>query len=204
MNEVRTSEEKIKIAAKQIFLKKGFARCTTREIASESGVNLALVNYYFKSKELLFQIVFQSMMEEFMNGMIEVFGTTISLKEKLKILIEREFEFYSTNPDLPGFILNEIGKNSVLADQNKQAFISIQNSGIFEEALREQAKGKMRKLDMFELTLLIMSNCQFPFVSRPLMSTLMDLDELTLKNKLMEYRNVVSEMLMNYIFLHEK
>ena len=86
MNEVRTSEEKIKIAAKQIFLKKGFARCTTREIASESGVNLALVNYYFKSKELLFQIVFQSMMEEFMNGMIEVFGTTISLKEKLKIL----------------------------------------------------------------------------------------------------------------------
>ena len=139
-----------------------------------------------------------------MNGMIEVFGRAIPLREKLAILIEREFEFYSKNPELPGFILNEIGKNELLATQNKQAFLSVQKSGIFEQALHEQQAGNMRKLDMFELTQLIMSNCQFPFISRPLMSTLLDISEKDLHHKINAYQSVVSEMLMNYIFLNEK
>ena len=52
-----STEIKIKEAATRVFVAKGFNGCTSREIAKESGMNVALVNYYFKSKGQLFEIV---------------------------------------------------------------------------------------------------------------------------------------------------
>ena len=45
------TEAKIKTAARNVFHKKGFAGTRTRDIAKEANMNLALLNYYFKSKE---------------------------------------------------------------------------------------------------------------------------------------------------------
>ena len=52
-----TTEEKIIRAADKIFTQKGYAATRTREIAEEAGTNLALLNYYFGSKEKLFRNV---------------------------------------------------------------------------------------------------------------------------------------------------
>ena len=49
-----STEAKIKEAAKRVFTNKGFSGCSSREIANEAGMNVALVNYYFTSKEQLF------------------------------------------------------------------------------------------------------------------------------------------------------
>ena len=54
MCKTSSTEEKIKEAAKRVFLGKGFSGCTSREIAKEAGMNVALVNYYFRSKNQLF------------------------------------------------------------------------------------------------------------------------------------------------------
>ena len=167
-------------------------------------MNVALVNYYFRSKQQLFQVVFNAIMEEFLTGMIEVFSADISLEKKLSILIDREFEFYAQNPELPGFVLNEIGKNPTLADQNRAAFKRMEQTGVFQEAIDAQLSGKMRKLDMFDLTMLIMSNCQFPFISKSIMSSIMDIETEILNEKIMNYKHVVSSMLLNYIFKNEK
>lgn len=201
MNNTESTELKIKSAAKDVFLKKGFKGCTTREIAKKAGMNVALVNYYFRSKEQLFQVVFNTVMEEFLTGMVEVFSAKIALKEKVEILIDREFEFYSKNPELPGFVLNEIGKNPSFADENKNAFNRIQETGIFQEAIEAQKAGIMRELDMFDLTMLIMSNCQFPFISKNLMSSLMELSPDELHTKTISYKSIVSSMLLSYIFI---
>ena len=60
-----STEEKMKAAAKLVFIAKGFSGCTSREIAKEAGMNVALVNYYFRSKNKLFQLIFQTVMDEF-------------------------------------------------------------------------------------------------------------------------------------------
>ncbi len=52
-----STEEKIKEAARRVFTQKGYAATRTRDIAEESGLNLALINYYFRSKEKLFDII---------------------------------------------------------------------------------------------------------------------------------------------------
>ena len=51
------TEDKILKAANKVFTQKGFAATRTRDIAAEAGINLALLNYYFRSKKKLFDIV---------------------------------------------------------------------------------------------------------------------------------------------------
>ena len=53
----QTTEEKILEAASEVFTEKGFAGTRTRDIAEKAGINLALLNYYFRSKEKLFEQV---------------------------------------------------------------------------------------------------------------------------------------------------
>jgi AcrR family transcriptional regulator len=50
-----TTEERIKQAAVKVFQAKGYGAARTRDIAEEAGINLALLNYYFRSKERLFE-----------------------------------------------------------------------------------------------------------------------------------------------------
>ena len=52
-----STEEKFKEAARIVFTKKGYAATKTRDIAEQAGLNLALLNYYFRSKEKLFEII---------------------------------------------------------------------------------------------------------------------------------------------------
>ncbi len=45
--------------ALKLFCQKGFDGTSVRDIASEADVNLAMINYYFGSKEKLFQNVIE-------------------------------------------------------------------------------------------------------------------------------------------------
>ena len=74
MSQDLSTELKIKEAAKRVFMAKGFDGCSTREIAKEAGMNVALVNYYFRSKGQLFKLIFQAALEDFMLAMIDVFS----------------------------------------------------------------------------------------------------------------------------------
>ena len=105
-----STEVKIKEVAKRIFISKGFNGCTSREIAKEAGMNVALVNYYFKSKGHLFELVISSVLKDFTISLIDVFKSNMSLVNKVKILIEKEYEFLNNHPEIPNFIINELGK----------------------------------------------------------------------------------------------
>ena len=59
-----STENKIKEAARKIFTQKGYAATRTRDIAEEAGINLALLNYYFRSKKKLFDIVMLERVDE--------------------------------------------------------------------------------------------------------------------------------------------
>ena len=69
-----STEEKIKIAARHVFHIKGYAGTRTRDIAEEAGINLALLNYYFRSKEKLFEIVMMETLRDFLQSLTSVFN----------------------------------------------------------------------------------------------------------------------------------
>ncbi len=109
MERDHTTEAKIKDAARRVFISKGFNGCTSREIAKEAGMNVALVNYHFQSKGHLFDLVVSSVMEDFTLSMIDIFHTNMPLINKARIFIDKEYEFLSKYPEIPNFIVNELG-----------------------------------------------------------------------------------------------
>jgi len=195
-----STETKIKEAAIRIFTAKGFNGCTSREIAQEAGINVALLNYYFKSKGQLFDIVIASVLNDFTFSLIDVLKSNMSLINKARILIEKEYDFLSKHPEIPSFIINELGKK----DKNYFECLDIADeflqTKIFQEVIEAQASGEMRKVDLVSLMLLIMSNCHFPFMAKPMIKTIHSLEDDQYNEHLMVHKQYVTEMLINYLF----
>lgn len=197
----QTTEEKIKEAAKRVFMAKGFAGCSSREIAKEAGMNVALVNYYFRSKSQLFQLIFKAAMEDFLTSMIGVFEQDMELETKLRIFIEREYEFLAKHPELPGFVIGEMAHPELCSfDEDRVIFDKILQTGVYQQAQEAQEAGLMRKIDLVSITLLIMANCQFPFMARPLIKGLHQLTDEAFDQQLLLHKQYVTEMMITYLF----
>jgi len=81
---VLNTEERIKEAARRVFMKKGFKGTTSRDIAKEAGLNVALTNYYFRKKEMLFKIIFMETAHEFLDDTVNILNTPIVSLQKLE------------------------------------------------------------------------------------------------------------------------
>ncbi len=199
-----TTEDKIKEAAKQVFIAKGFSGCTSREIAKAAGMNVALVNYYFRSKSALFKIIFEAAMGDFLLSMLDVFNTSLPLEDKLRNYLDREYAFLTKYPEIPSFIINEMGRKEGVHIDNTAVFQCIEHTGIFEECLMEQKAGRMREIDITSITLLMMSNCQFPFMGAAVIKQVHALSDEQYEKQLVQHKQIVTDMLIGYLFPESK
>jgi AcrR family transcriptional regulator len=85
------SEKQIQIidAAEKLFSDRGFDGTSVRDIAEKAGINIAMISYYFGSKEKLMQAIFEQRTSQ-MTERIEVLlkDEKLSPFEKIDILIE--------------------------------------------------------------------------------------------------------------------
>ena len=114
MNEQeQTTEEKILEAASEVFTEKGFAGTRTRDIAEKAGINLALLNYYFRSKEKLFEQVMKAKILLFFGQILPIItNEKTTLEEKIDLATEKYIDILSKNPNLPIFVISEIQKKN--------------------------------------------------------------------------------------------
>ncbi|MBX2907536.1 MAG: TetR/AcrR family transcriptional regulator [Taibaiella sp.] len=107
-----STEAKIKEAARRVFTEKGYAATRTRDIAEASGYNLALINYYFRSKEKLFDLIMLEELQLFIHSIAQIADNReTSLIEKVELLASHYIEMLIANPGLPLFIMNEINRD---------------------------------------------------------------------------------------------
>ena len=161
-----STEEKIKAAARIVFTKKGFAATRTRDIAEEAGINLALLNYYFRSKEKLFELVMMEKMATFFGTITPILGNSaLTLEEKISLLAENYTLALTENPDLPLFILSEIRMNP---DQfvNRLPF-----NKIFESHFIKQLQERRPDLQPVHFLMNLLGLTVFPFIVRPVLIT---------------------------------
>ncbi len=200
MERDHTTEAKIKDAARRVFISKGFNGCTSREIAKEAGMNVALVNYHFQSKGNLFDLVVSSVMEDFTLSMIDIFHTNMPLINKARIFIDKEYEFLSKYPEIPNFIVNELGKKDKSFFECLDIKDKLFETKIFDQIEEAQKNGEMRKIDIVSIMLLMMSNCHFPFIAKPMVQTINSLTEEQYKSQLIIHKQYVTEMIIGYLF----
>ena len=104
-------EKAILDAAEQVFLDKGYAASRTTEIAKMAGVTHAMLHYYYRTKENLFNKVFDEKIQLLNNSFSLVFRKDLPFLEKVKLAVETHFDFLSANPKLPSFLLREVITN---------------------------------------------------------------------------------------------
>src|ERR1700742_848899 len=89
-----STEEKIKEAARKLFTQKGFAATRTRDIAEEAGINLALLNYYFRSKQKLFDLVMMENFRQFLQGMtVNFLDETLTMEQRVARIVSDYIDF---------------------------------------------------------------------------------------------------------------
>ena len=79
-----TTEATILNAAKSIFQRKGMDGARMQEIANEAGINKALLHYYYRSKQLLFEAVFKNAFKLLAPQLKKVLNSDDSLNDKIK------------------------------------------------------------------------------------------------------------------------
>lgn len=168
-NDIST-EEKIKEAARKLFMQKGFTATKTRDIAQEAGLNLALLNYYYRSKEMLFNIIIMESMGEFFSKMAQaVNNKSTTLEGKFQKLTHEYISMIQQNPDLPLFILNEVSnpKSTFFDKVNKQ--VAPISSHLKAQMDEHMAHGKMDNVPHLHIIANCISLIIFPFIGAPIL-----------------------------------
>ena len=174
----QTTEEKIIEAAHKVFAQKGYAAARNRDIAEEAGLNTALVNYYFRSKQNLFEIVMQNNLTTFFSVMPPILNNTnTTLFEKIEELVDKYINLLLENPDLPLFVFNEI-KVGAEEFKVKLNIDSLVRDSLFMQQYDEISENK----DSTQFFISLLGMILFPFVSRPIFYT----NETEFKNQMNE------------------
>lgn len=162
-----STEEKIIAAARKLFTQKGFSATKTRDIAEEAGINLALLNYYFRSKQNLFQIIIEEKFNQLFGVINPILSNNeISLEEKIETLVTNYTNMLLGNDDLPLFVLSEIKTNEFLIKRVRQN-AEILSNPVIEKQLKERGFTTTG----FNFIMNVMSLTLFPFMSKPLFVT---------------------------------
>jgi len=167
---VVSTEEKIKIAAKSIFHKKGYAATRTRDIAEEAGINLALLNYYFRSKERLFVIVMIETLSEFFGSIMSLMNNPeTSLEEKIESFSASYIDLIFREPDIPMFIMSEIRNDPEQLLQKIDLRNVVFNSVFFKQFNEAVQQGRIKNLNFIHFMMNLVGLIVFPFIGKPML-----------------------------------
>ncbi len=171
-------ELKILESAEKLFLEQGFLKTTTGQIAQLAGCNQALVHYYYRTKEQLFERVYEQKIQLLFSNFIAEVEACDSFEESITRMVRMHFRFLKENPMLPSFLLNECLNNPLERMSALKAKLSVLIPTVkrrLEETLnREIAAGNIRPISVLDLLFSIISLNVMPFLVMPLFQTLTD------------------------------
>lgn len=172
-NQTISTEESIKEAAKVVFLKKGFAGTKTRDIAEQAGENLALINYYFRSKKNLFRLIMNEILEEFMDSILPVFNDPdTSIQMKVEKIAGNYIDLFVKQPDVPLFIMNELGEGSGCLAQSELKIEKMMHSQFHAQISKEYPH-----IDPEHIIMNVVGMTIFPFIGKAMMNGMQGIDD---------------------------
>ena len=173
-----STEEKIKAAARSVFHKKGFAASRTRDIAEEAGINLALLNYYFRSKEKLFVLVMIETLSEFFGSVSVIINNPeTTFEEKIEQFAAGYIDLIFREPDIPLFIMSEIRNNPEQLLQKVDIRNTVFNSVFIRQFAEAVEQGKIRDQNFLHFMMNFIGLIVFPFIAKPLLKAISGLTE---------------------------
>lgn len=183
---VETIEEQILVAAFNVFVEKGFDNSKMQDIADKAGIKRTVLNYYFRSKDLLYQKIAKTIIKQALPNMLKVLNSDLPFEEKVKIFVENYIELGIKIPFLPLFIINEL--NSLgLEFIEKMLDGEKPNIEIFINQIKEEIeKGNIVNINPVQIALHLWSLCAFPILAKPMVMMIANVKEP-------EYKKIIEE-----------
>lgn len=167
----QSTEQQIIEVAEKLFMEKGFALTSTTEIARKVGCNQALVHYYFRTKEKLFESIFERKAQLMLSAILKLDDPTQPFEERLRKLVENHFDIMVENPQLPFLFLNELLTNPKRLELLTQKFqmLPLTLMERFANDLQNEIdKGRIRNVTPISILLTVLSLNLTPFIIRPI------------------------------------
>ncbi len=181
-----STEQKIIEAARKVFTQKGYAAARTRDIAEAAGINLALLNYYYRSKEKLFGIVIGEKFLEFFGVLSPILSNEKStLDEKIDLIVEGYITLLLDHPDLPLFVLSEIRNHP---DHFAKL---VQHTFVVNSIFWKQLQDAKPELNALHFLTNILGMTVFPFVSKPIFEQIGAFERITFEEFINERKKLI-------------
>jgi AcrR family transcriptional regulator len=185
------TESKIKAAARTVFHTKGFAATRTRDIAKEADMNLALLNYYFKSKQKLFELVMLETLTSFFQTMGTVFNDEkTTLEKKIQLIAAKYIDVITEEPEIPLFIMSELRSRGAAILEKLPGVSLIMQSVFIRQYKEEVKKGKISDQDPLQFLMNMLGLIVFPFIGSPMLKKVGKLSDRQF-DKLMQERKTL-------------
>jgi AcrR family transcriptional regulator len=189
-----STELRIKEAAHKIFLTKGFSGTSVRDVAKEARSNVALVNYYFRSKKNLFNVVMLEKVHQLLGSLAPILNDeTTTLDRKIEGMVNSYVDFLTKNPDLPTFILSELRKKNFEFVAGARL-----DKIIFQSQFMKQLKEACGETNPVHVFISLLGMMIFPFVAKPIMLQTGLVNEKAFQ-KMMQERKALIPMWINTI-----
>jgi|LGOV01.1.fsa_nt_gb hypothetical protein len=200
MSKRGTTEDKILKSAQEVFHHNGFAGTRMQEIANMAEINKGLLHYYFKSKEKLFESVFNIALKQMLGRLNSTLKEDVGLFTKIENLVDSYITVLSKNTFVPNFVFQEINRNPEFFNEKFKKFNSLEGIKIFEDQIKEETeKGTIIEIDPKQLIINIISMSIFPFMAKPMAMGILDLSEKEFSEFIEERKKGITELTINAI-----
>jgi TetR/AcrR family transcriptional regulator len=178
-------------AAARIFAKKGLAGARTDSIAAAAGVNKAMLYYYFKSKDGLYEAVVEDQFAEFNCEAIQVLSAPGSARAALLRYVDLHVDFISQrNQSAPLFQQMAMTGHKFLKRIVRRYFAA-RGKALGNVITRGIRQGEFRQVDPFQTSVSIIALIVFYFSSAPVLKLLGHADAYSAVNLGRRKREVV-------------
>lgn len=196
----KQTEEKIFDAATEVFVEKGMDGARMQDIATQAGINKALLHYYFRTKDQLFSAVFEMIIRKVMKKFAPIFDENLTLEDKIRFFYREHISFLQENPRLPAFVINEINRNPA----RLKKFIKKTEVENLWKMLYSQHKEELKRYNITEemipqMMVSIASISVFPFAARGIIESILETTGTSFNSFIEKRKEVAAEFVIKAI-----
>jgi TetR/AcrR family transcriptional regulator len=191
------TEKLIKDKAKTLFFKKGLLDATTQEIADEAGVNRALIHYYFRSRELMLDLLLEETIMEKKERVTRILSSDLPFKQKIARYIDVVIDHGLEYPYLENFIVSETARHP-----DKLKALCIKHPAKSTDMIRDQLQQEIKKKNLAPISpehfmVNLVALCNYPLLAKSVLKSVHGMTDSTYKRFLTERKRVIFSTIFN-------
>ena len=197
VNMALNTEKLILQTARKHFVKNGFAGTRMQEIADEAGINKAMLHYYFRSKEKLYQEIIRQTLDMVIPMIVEAFSREGKFWDRVENIVETYINTFIKNPDIPIFIMFELSqkKERFIEEIKKNTHLFPVLQGFIQQINEEVKLGRIKAIAAHHLVLNMLGMTVFPFMAKPIFQTVFDVPEEQFGDIMRERKKIILQFL---------